>query len=447
MRREWWPPSAALSCWHVWRLVALLGLVGGVAPGASKPLCAGAIPRGTGLCAFAAATGLLRIRGGSCYSSREPQDSEDDLLKEPQEYARRILVTGGCGFMGSYLVDRLVSRYEDYLIVVLDVLDECGSLEHLRGALGQPNCIFVRGDIRDEQTVAGVLKDYAVDTVLHLAAQTSVDHSFKDPAVFAQVNVIGTQRMLECCRKSPSLRLFLHCSTDEVCGEVGGDAAVTEDCPMRPTNPYSASKAAAELLVQGYMKSFQLPCIVTRCVNVYGGRQFPEKVIPKFIMRCRRGEPCCVHGDGQARRSFIFVEDVAEAFDLIVHQGKVGNIYNIGSRDCVSVREIADSICAATGQPGNIETVRDRLYNDCRYALDCSKLETLGWRQKTSFAEGLQRCLEWYEKDDGRSWEPQACEHALLPHSYIDGDGLTSGVRFVNEDDELDDALRSAGVF
>lgn len=213
--------------------------------------------------------------------------------------------------------------------------------------------------------MSDILTEHSIDTVLHLAAQTSVDHSFKDPSVFTQVNVVGTQRMLESCRKSPSLRLFLFCSTDEVCGEVAEDA-VTEDCPMKPTNPYSASKAAAELLVQGYAKSFQLPCIVTRCVNVYGGRQFPEKVIPKFIMRCRRGEPCCVHGDGEARRSFLYVEDVAEAFDLIMHQGKVGNIYNIGSRDCISVRDIADKICAATGQPGNIETVPDRLYNDCR---------------------------------------------------------------------------------
>lgn len=226
--------------------------------------------------------------------------------------------------------------------------------------------------IRDEQAVSDILREHAVDTVLHLAAQTSVDHSFKDPSVFTQVNVVGTQRMLECCRKAPSLRLFLFCSTDEVCGEIEEDA-VTEDCPMKPTNPYSASKAAAEMLVQGYAKSFGLPCIVTRCVNVYGGRQFPEKVIPKFILRCRRGEPCCVHGDGEARRSFVYVEDVAEAFDVIMHQGKVGNIYNIGSRDCVSVREIAHRICTATGKPGNIELVPDRLYNDCRYLCGSGK--------------------------------------------------------------------------
>jgi dTDP-glucose 4,6-dehydratase len=427
-------------------------------------------------------------------------------------------------------------------------------------ALAAIPCPYPHGpwQIRDEQAVSHILKDYAIDTVMHLAAQTSVDHSFKDPAVFTEVNVVGTQRMLECCRKSPSLRLFLFCSTDEVCGEVENDA-VTEDCPMKPTNPYSASKAAAELLVQGYSKSFQLPCIVTRCVNVYGGRQFPEKVIPKFIMRCSRGEPCCVHGDGRARRSFIYVKDVAEAFDLIMHKGKTGNIYNIGSHDCISVQDIADKVCGSFGEKGNIELVPDRLYNDCRslrrpcpsplllflaaalsarvanasccsrerlsrlqscalrssqravhpakqgalrtcgssethtksapegpdtaashhdticvcacacmsvracvlaygrvagglrarsYALDCSKLEKLGWRQRTSFDEGLQHCLEWYAEDQGRSWEPEACEHALLPHSYIDGDGLTSGTRSLCAgDDELDDALRSAGVF
>ena len=398
-------------------LVALTVMLAQAARVGGGPAAAAAVARGPTNARWCgrggAAPSVLSLRGGSCFdgvSLSADADDDDDDGEPPSrsDWKRRVLVTGGCGFMGSYLVDRLVSRYEDYLIVVLDVLDECGSLAHLSGALDHPNCVFVRGDvmpraarparpanraserpanrampapalcaaaltragwaaqIRDEQVVSDILGEYAIDTVLHLAAQTSVDHSFKDPAVFTQVNVVGTQRMLECSRKSPTLRLFLFCSTDEVCGEVAEDA-VTEDCPMKPTNPYSASKAAAELLVQGYSKSFQLPCIVTRCVNVYGGRQFPEKVIPKFIMRCRRGEPCCVHGDGQARRSMVYVEDVAEAFDLVMHQGKVGNIYNIGSRDCLSVHDIADKICAATGQPGNIELVPDRLYNDCRY--------------------------------------------------------------------------------
>ncbi|EKX47385.1 hypothetical protein GUITHDRAFT_157632 [Guillardia theta CCMP2712] len=336
---------------------------------------------------------------------------------------RSILITGGCGFMGSHLVDRLVLKYPQYLVVVLDVLDECSSTHHLSKVKDRPNFIFVHGDIRDSELVSVLMNDYKVDTILHLAAQTSVDHSFKSPSVFTDVNVVGTQSLLECSRRATRLRLFLYCSTDEVYGEIKEDAA-TEDCPLRPTNPYSASKAAAELLVMGYATSFKLPCIVTRCVNVYGSRQFPEKVIPKFAMRSnpRIGQPCCIHGDGQAKRSFIYVEDVAEAFDVVMHQGKAGNVYNIGSKDVVSVRYIADKISEAiTGSAGLIQNVPDRLYNDCRYALNCSKLEGLGWKQRTPFEDGLHRTLEW---------------------------GDLSGVPWsVQEMEDVEDVLRSAGVF
>jgi len=288
-----------------------------------------------------------------------------------------------------------------------------------------------------------VLERHKIDTVLHLAAQTSVDKSFKDPTLFTVVNVLGTQRLLEACRASRYLTLFLYCSTDEVCGE-SSDVRLSEKAPLQPTNPYSASKAAAELLVRSYAKSFALPIIVTRCVNVYGPRQFPEKLIPKFVLRLARGQACCIHGSGVARRSFIHIDDVAAAFDVVMHSGTAGEIYNIGSNETLSILEVAKQISELVrNAPADVEWVPDRLYNDAFYALDDGKLRSLGWRCTVNWKLGLERTVRWYlsyaaDLDPGdpdpRShtapyWDSSAVGRALQPHSALDGFGQASGSR------------------
>lgn len=251
---------------------------------------------------------------------------------------KTILITGGAGFIASYVSRHFVCQYPEYMIVVFDKLDYCASLNNLESLKTHPNFVFEQGDITDADRVMAVLNAYKVDTIMHFAAQSHVDLSFGNSFSFTKNNVIGTHVLLECA-KTAQIKLFLHVSTDEVYGEVSPtDPDLLETAILCPTNPYSASKAAAEMLVNAYSKSFKLPVMIVRSNNVYGPHQFPEKVIPKFVSLLKRGRKMILHGDGSPTRKYLFGSDAAEAFDTIFHKGIEGEIYNIGSYEEVQTR-------------------------------------------------------------------------------------------------------------
>jgi dTDP-glucose 4,6-dehydratase len=261
---------------------------------------------------------------------------------------------------------------------------------------------------------------HRIDTVLHFAAQTHVDNSFGNSFNFTQTNVMGTHVLLESAKLfKQNLKLFVHVSTDEVYGESSPQKDATpfdEKSALNPTNPYAATKAAAELIVKSYAQSFGLPIIITRGNNVYGPHQYPEKLIPKFISLLRQGKPCTIHGNGQHRRSFIYVSDVAEAFDVILHRGVPGNIYNIGTHFEITNLEIARKLMKAfkhDDEQSWIVYVEDRNWNDVRYHINLDKLYSLGWSPKISFEDGLQRTIDWYAQNSDHFGNITG---ALVPH-------------------------------
>jgi dTDP-glucose 4,6-dehydratase len=273
--------------------------------------------------------------------------------------------------------------------------------------MDKPNFCFERGDITDPVRTLEVLKKHNVDTVMHFAAQSHVDLSFGNSYSFTHNNVLGTHVLLE-CSIGAKIKQFIHVSTDEVYGEVeeeGDD--LLETALLCPTNPYAASKAAAEMIVNAYHKSFKLPIIIVRSNNVYGPHQFPEKVIPKFTCLLQRGRKMILHGDGSPTRRYLFAGDAADAFDTILHKGLNGHIYNIGSRDEIANKEL----CQLLLKQFNIEVdyekwvehTHDRPFNDMRYAVDAGKISKLGWTQKTSFEKGLKMTVDWY-KQFGETW-------------------------------------------
>ena len=254
----------------------------------------------------------------------------EGISTEDGTVIRNILVTGGCGFIGSHVIAKLIERYGNKIeIFNLDILDYCASPENVSSVSCLPNYHFVRGDISSVDLVNYVLQAHQIDTIIHLAAQTHVDNSFGNSLSFTETNVRGTHVLLESARLHQVSR-FIHVSTDEVYGETG-EKMNSEEAILAPTNPYSASKAGGELLVQSYIKSFGFPAIITRGNNVYGPHQYPEKIVPKFICRLEQGKKCCLHGTGKNQRSFLYVTDVAEAFACILIKGKLGEIYNVGT--------------------------------------------------------------------------------------------------------------------
>jgi dTDP-glucose 4,6-dehydratase len=253
------------------------------------------------------------------YMAFENSKPNRTTLYEP----KNILVTGGAGFIGSHVVIRLTKNYPQYKIVNLDKLDYCASLKNLDCIKDAPNYHFIKGDILSEDLVNYVISSHKIDTIMHFAAQTHVDNSFGNSIQFTKNNVLGTHVLLECAKVN-KIRRFIHVSTDEVYGESSFADGVIENTMLQPTNPYAATKAGAEYLVKSYYKSFQLPTIITRGNNVYGPHQFPEKIIPKFIGLLHRKKPCYIHGTGEHKRSYLYVEDVARAFDIILHCGKPG---------------------------------------------------------------------------------------------------------------------------
>ena len=337
---------------------------------------------------------------------------------------RNILVTGGAGFIASHVVIRLANAYPEYNVVVFDKLDYCASLKNLESVSHLDNFKFVKGDIQSLEQFEAVLRSEAIDTVMHFAAQTHVDNSFGNSLEFTMNNTYGTHVLLEGCRKvGAQIRRFINVSTDEVYGEtsIGKEFGLAEGSCLDPTNPYSAAKAGAEMLCRAYTTSYKMPIIITRGNNVYGPHQFPEKMVPKFTILASRGEILPIHGTGSAVRSYLYVDDVAEAFDCILHKGVVGEVYNIGTNEERTVSDVAKDICNYFNlQPDtNMVCVRDRAFNDQRYFIGSDKLTALGWKQRTSWEEGLKKTIDWYLNTPCNEYWYGDVENALQPHPNI----------------------------
>lgn len=333
---------------------------------------------------------------------------------------KTILITGAAGFIASHVTNRLVSNYPNYKIVALDKLSYCSSLKNLQPCFTSSNFKFVKADIASSDLINYLLDAEEIDTIMHFAAETHVDNSFGNSFEFTTNNIYGTHVLLEACKVTRRINRFIHVSTDEVYGEsdLETDIGNPEASQLLPTNPYSATKAGAEMLVMAYHRSYGLPIITTRGNNVYGPNQFPEKLIPKFILLAMRGDPLPIHGDGSNVRSYLYCGDVAEAFDVVLHRGAIGHVYNIGTKKERSVLDVATDISKLFGidVEKTIHFVNDRPFNDKRYFLDDQKLKKLGWEQRTPWEVGLKMTISWYRKNP--NWWGNVGP-ALHPHPRI----------------------------
>ncbi|SFS53995.1 dTDP-glucose 4,6-dehydratase [Halostagnicola kamekurae] len=305
----------------------------------------------------------------------------------------RILVTGGAGFIGSNFVHYLLNQHEDDEVITLDALTYAGSKDNLASVLDDSRHKFVEGDICDRDLVTELVSD--VDAIVNFAAESHVDRSIEGAKPFVTTNVQGTQTLLDAANEA-DIQRFLQISTDEVYGQIL-DGKFSEDDPLNPRNPYSATKAGADLLAQSFQTTHDLPVIITRTCNNFGPRQHPEKLIPKFIQNAATGENLPVYGDGSNVREWIYVEDNCRALDLVLRKGKVGEIYNIGSHAEKTNLKVTEAILDTVGADDDlIEFVNDRAGHDQRYALETKKIETLGWEPEYSFEEGLERTVNYY---------------------------------------------------
>lgn len=328
-------------------------------------------------------------------------------------YTRKIMVTGGAGFIGSNLVVHLVNKYPDYLIVNVDALTYAGNLDNVAEVSKAPNYRFEHADITDAAAIEGIFECYGIDGVFHLAAESHVDRSIADPLVFARTNVMGTLTLLEAARRQWSRsgyegKRFHHISTDEVYGALAaeGDDMFSETTPYNPHSPYSASKASSDHFVRAYHDTYRLPTVVTNCSNNYGPKQYPEKLIPLFIKNIVEGKPLPVYGKGINVRDWLYVGDHVEALDLIFHRAADGSTYNIGGCNQWRNIDLVERLIAITdrllGRPEGasrslITYVQDRAGHDLRYAIDPTHLrDDLGWQPRYTFDSGLEATVAWY---------------------------------------------------
>jgi dTDP-glucose 4,6-dehydratase len=322
---------------------------------------------------------------------------------------KKILITGGAGFIGSHVVRLFVNKYSEYHILNLDALTYAGNLENLKDIEKSPNYEFIKGDITDQPFIDRLFSEHDIHGVIHLAAESHVDRSIKDPLSFIKTNIIGTMNLLNGCRNSWSSfegRRFYHISTDEVYGSLGDEGLFTEETPYDPKSPYSASKASSDHLVRAYQNTYGLPVVISNCSNNYGPNQFPEKLIPLVINNLRYNKPIPVYGKGENIRDWLYVEDHAVAIDKIFHQGRNGETYNIGGNNEWKNIDLIRLLCKIMDKklnnaPGTGESqitfVKDRAGHDLRYAIDSSKISRkLGWEPSLTFETGLEKTVDWY---------------------------------------------------
>jgi UDP-glucose 4,6-dehydratase len=304
-----------------------------------------------------------------------------------------LLITGGCGFIGSNFINYYFHKVD--LLVNLDAMYYCANELNVSSEIRNSSKYkFIKGNLQSKDLVNFILKEYSITHIIHFAAQSHVQNSFDDSMQYTLDNIVGTHNLLECCRMHPIVKI-VHVSTDEVYGE--SDELCHEKSILVPTNPYAATKAAAEMLVMSYIKSYNLPVVVTRGNNVYGPNQYPEKLIPRFIEQLKSGKQVTIQGDGSAKRSFLYVSDTCSAFELILEKGVIGEIYNIGTTEEYTVTEVARILVKEIKKTDSFESyvrfIEDRPFNDSRYFISNDKLKKLGWEIKIPFLEGIKNLV------------------------------------------------------
>ena len=319
---------------------------------------------------------------------------------------KTVLVTGGAGFIGSNFVYHMLEKHPDYKIVCVDCLTYAGNMSTLKKALENDNFVFYKTNICDRREIYSIFEKEKPDIVVNFAAESHVDRSIDNPEVFLKTNILGTQVMMDACRKFGNIR-YHQVSTDEVYGDLPldrPDLMFTEETPIHTSSPYSASKASADLLVSAYYRTYNLPVTISRCSNNYGPYHFPEKLIPLMVINALNDKQLPVYGEGLNVRDWLYVEDHCRAIDLIIHNGRIGEVYNVGGHNEMKNIDIVKLICDYLGKPYSLIThVADRKGHDMRYAIDPTKIHNeLGWLPETKFADGIKKTIDWYLNN--REW-------------------------------------------